>query len=89
MQSVFANTTDFSVVDGDHQLPNVLGGGKIADISKKLKGGLGFVAEHATIPHIACLGGVARALVSNLVGNTIVCIDDFERKGTNTKGCDA
>jgi hypothetical protein len=83
MQSVFANTTDFSVIDGDRQLPNVLGGGKIADISKKLKESLGFVAEHATIPHIAGLGGVARALLSNLVANTIVCIDDFERKGTN------
>ena len=83
MQSVFANTTDFSVIDGDRRLPNFLGGGNVADISKKLKEGFGFVAEHATVPHIAGLGGVARALLSNLVTNTIVCIDDFERKGTN------
>ena len=80
MQSVFANTTDFSVIDGDRQLPNVLGGGKIAEF-KKLKESLGFVAEHATIPHIAGLGGVARALLSNLVANTIVCIDDSNAKG--------
>ena len=28
MQSVFANTTDFSVIDGDRQLPHFLGGEK-------------------------------------------------------------
>ena len=37
----------------------------VANISKKLKEGFGFVAEHATVPHIAGLGGVARALLSN------------------------
>jgi len=83
IQAVFANTTDFSLIDGDRQLPNSLGGWKIGDVLKKLKAGVGFVAEHATIPHIAGLGGVARALLSNLVADTVVCIDDFERKNTN------
>ena len=35
------------------------------------------------MPHVAGLGGVARALVAAAVKNVIVCIDDLERKGRN------
>ena len=83
VQSVFANTNDLSVIGDNCHLPTALGGGKVADISKKLKEFVVFSAEHATVSHISGLGGVARALLSNLVANTVVCIDDFERKGKN------
>jgi hypothetical protein len=42
----------------------------------------GLAAEHTNVPYINGLGGVARALISKLVGKTLICIDDLERKGS-------
>jgi hypothetical protein len=83
IQSVFANTDDVSTINKDGRLPIALGAHKINDIVKKLKAIPLFAAEHASVPHIAGLGGVARALISNFVHETLVCIDDFERKTKN------
>ena len=80
LQSVFVNTTNISVIDDDKRLPAALGGHKLNDVIKKLKALPSFTADHAAVPHIAGLGGVARALLSNFVHDTLICIDDFERK---------
>ena len=82
-QSVFANTSDFAVLNEGRRFPNEFGGFKLNVIYRKLKSLPAFAAEHATVPYIAGLGGVARALLSNLVNNTVVCLDDFERKSKN------
>lgn len=80
LQSIFANTVERSIIIGAQTLPDRLGGQKFFDIYKKLRSLPAFVADHANVPFVASLGGVARALVSNLVTNTIVCLDDLERK---------
>lgn len=53
------------------------------ELGKKLRSLVSFTAEHVTLPHVAGLGGVARAVLSSLVSDTLVCIDDFERKGSS------
>ena len=82
LQSIFATAENPYPSEDEKALPEVLGGYKLRELElgKKFKSLLGFTAEHATVPHIAGLGGVARAILSSFVGNTLVCIDDFERK---------
>jgi len=85
LQSIFATSENPYPPADEKGLPDVLGGHKLRELElgKKFKSVLGFAAEHATVPHIAGLGGVARAILSSFVGNTLVCIDDFERKSAS------
>lgn len=55
----------------------------LAYITRKTKILSNALADHASIPWISGLGGVARAVMSTLVNHTVVCIDDIERKGPN------
>lgn len=80
LQSIFANTVERPIIIGAQTLPDRLGGQKFFDIYRKLRSLPAFLADHANVPFVASLGGVARALVSNLVTSTIVCLDDLERK---------
>lgn len=82
-QSVFANTVDFPVLNEGKKLPEKYGAFQLDKLYKAVKAIPAFASEHATIPYISGLAGVARAVVSNLVSNTVVCIDDFERKSKN------
>ncbi len=54
-----------------------------ADLIKKIKKLGNSLADHVSMPWVSGLGGVARAVMSNLVNRTIVCLDDIERKGPN------
>lgn len=83
IQSVFANTNDVSNLNKDDPLPVGLGLSKINGFLKRWKELPAFAAEHASVPYIAGLGGVARALLSNFVCETLVCFDDIERKNKN------
>jgi hypothetical protein len=84
-QSIFAIAESPYPTEYERSLPNKVGGLKLRELElgKKFRSLLGFTAEHATIPHIAGLGGVARAVLSSFVHDTLVCIDDFERKGAS------
>jgi hypothetical protein len=82
-QSVFANTVDFPGLNEGKRLPDKFGGLQLDKLYKKVKALPAFASEHAAIPYISGLAGVARAVLSNLVSNTVVCIDDFERKSKN------
>ena len=83
LQSVFALADNPYPPENEKILPKTLGGLNLRELElgKKFRSLLGFTAEHATVPHIAGLSGVARAVLSSFVGDTLVCIDDFERKG--------
>ena len=56
-------------------------GVNLGDLTRKAKNLTNELASHASVPWVSGLGGVARAVMSNLVNGTIVCIDDIERKG--------
>ena len=75
IQAVFANTRDLYEQNNVPTLTE-----KFGDISKKIRKLPLFAAEHANVPYVSGLGGVARALLSNFVHDTLVCFDDFERK---------
>ncbi|WP_158808189.1 P-loop NTPase fold protein [Beijerinckia sp. L45] len=81
IQSIYANTQNLDALGKGRTLPKRLGGFKFSEIRQKLKAFSAFAADHASVPHVASLGGVARALLANFVTDTIVCIDDFERRG--------
>ena len=83
VQSIYANTVDLSQSGSDSRLPKQLGRLTYSEMKNKLKKFASFSAEHVTVPHVAGLGGVARAFLANQVKHTLVCIDDFERKGGN------
>ena len=85
LQSVFATAESTCPIVDEKALAKATGVQKLRDLElgKKFKSLIGFTAEHATVPHIAGLGGVARAVLSSFVGDTLVCIDDFERKGAS------
>ena len=77
IQTIYANTVDLT---DKKALPQVLGGLPIQKIIAKAKALTAFGADHANIPYVAALGGVARAIIAQFVNETLVCIDDFERK---------
>lgn len=87
LQSVFANTIDLATHERVENLSSAIGLQKIGDLYKKLdkkwKAATTFGADHASVPYFSGLGGVVRAMVSNLVYDTVVCIDDFERKSAS------
>ena len=85
MQAIFATADSPGGTRLDRLLPETIAGHKAKelDLWKRFKSAIGFAAEHATVPHIAGLGGVARAVLASLVGDTLVCIDDFERKAAS------
>ena len=71
LQSVFALADNPYPAENGKALPKALGGHSLREmeLGKKFRSLLGFTAEHATVPHIAGLGGVARALLSSFVGD--------------------
>jgi hypothetical protein len=76
VQSIYANTIDVAEI-AKPGTPGRRGG---TDLKGKLKAFGAFAADHASVPHIAGLGGIARAVLANFVTDTVVCIDDFERR---------
>ncbi|MBV1702212.1 MAG: hypothetical protein KGQ46_10370 [Hyphomicrobiales bacterium] len=56
---------------------------KLNFLFKKMKQVGRVITDHAAVPYISGLGGVARAVLANSVSDTVICIDDFERKGAN------
>jgi len=85
LQAAYINTEELNpsgLVKIDSRL-SASTGLSVADLIKKAKKLGNELAGHANIPWVSGLGGVARAVMSNLVNRTIVCIDDIERKGPN------
>ena len=83
LQSVFALAENPYPPENENALSKALAGFNVrqSDLGKKIKSLISSTAEHLSVPHIAGLGGVARAALSSLVNDTLVCIDDFEREG--------
>ena len=83
LQSVFALAENTYPSENKTVVPKNIIGYNLheMELGKKFRSLLGFASEHVSVPHIAGLGGVARAVLSSFVGDTLVCIDDFERKG--------
>jgi len=79
IQAVYANTHPI-IAPEDRRKDSLLGALSADDLKKKAAQFGAFAAEHAKIPFVDGLGGVARAMLANAVGDTLVCIDDFERK---------
>ena len=78
MQSIFANTDHVNVPENAY-----LDRERINNIANKIKRVFTFATEHANAPYVSGLGGIAKAVITNSVINTVVCIDDFQRKSKN------
>jgi hypothetical protein len=76
MQSICVNTNHVNLPNDEYNER----ANKIANIIKRVAS---FASEHANTPYISGLGGIARAVITNAVFRTVVCIDDFERKSKN------
>lgn len=83
MQAIYATADNPAGNKVEQFLPEKIAGYQRRELAlwKRVKSTIGFAAEHATVPHIAGLGGIARAILAGLVSDTLICIDDFERKG--------
>lgn len=83
LQIAYVNTVELKLsklAKLDQQLSATVGV-SLGDLTRNAKKLANALASHASIPWVSGLGGVARAVMSNLIKSAIVCIDDIERKG--------
>ena len=78
MQSIYVNTDHIGLPNNEY-----ISNEKANKISNLIKRVASFASNHAKTPNVSGLGGIVRAVIATSINNTVVCIDDFERKSKN------